>query len=871
MYSNYPVARSDKFPPTPSKAVFIKLALVKSEKESREEADKFTRLTSQGDVDQILQDREPIEMDDILKAVDHVRLVVVEGAPGIGKSTLAWELCRQWPTLESLKRFLLVVLLRLREEGVQSATDISDLFPCEDDPGLSSLVAQEVKQHNGKGVLFVMDGFDEYPHKSLNSTVMKVIAGNLLPNATVIVTSRPSTTADVQSVFQTSISKHIEIVGFSRTEIQSYAESIFGKNSKILASFNTYLSANPVVKGMMYNPLNCAIVVGIYQDTYESGKPVPHTQTQLYTELTLCLLSRHLNATGNPLAGKLPDKLEDLPHDSDLYQQLVKVGQLAFNGTLRKELIFKQLPKGYSDLGLLIQYRALYMRKETSTYTFFHLTLQEYMSAFYISQLQDSEQRTLFIDHFSSMNNVVWRFVAGLTKMENIGWDEVKKRVGKYGYEYKVKDNVVSIGLFIIQCVYEAQDHQSCERVFGQHQVELQSMLTSHDSEFFALGYCVSLCSNTWNNIDLSITNIWRYLDNAKMFINVLRSIGKQLDMLSLGMKSVDYGGGSIRQLSLRMNKELFIQEHFLPPFILQHIESLIVTCYSCFETLAECIPYLHSLTALTISNDKPIVKEYVNHTDEVSLGGGSLVELLQALREHGRLQALYMDDIPMGMDDVAALAELVQSSNSLRELRVSLIDPVSSEVEQQLVKTVLSPSSLETVKVRTDLIHPLDYLENISDSITSLTLICDFKSSCSRAKWASKLSYIFRKNKSLKKLNLHIPLDKGEVCNILNLLKDNHSLEKLELSYKYHSKYFSKLVQCDSQWSMETCTMCNPIMVLDMDHRITFLNYTHCKDHQLVSIYWHIPLLVNHNDVYLHIPHHSLSSSAWTISAAIG
>ena len=36
-------------------------------------------------------------MDDILEANDNVHLVVVEGAPGIGKSTLAWELCRKWP------------------------------------------------------------------------------------------------------------------------------------------------------------------------------------------------------------------------------------------------------------------------------------------------------------------------------------------------------------------------------------------------------------------------------------------------------------------------------------------------------------------------------------------------------------------------------------------------------------------------------------------------------------------------------------------------------------------------------------------------------------------------------------------------------
>ena len=110
--------------------------------------DKFTHLT----------------MDDILKADDNVRLVVVEGEPGIGKSTLAWELCRQWPTLESLKRFSLVVLLRLREERVQSAKDISDLF-YHHDTELSRHLGKEVEKREGDGVLFIFDGFAEFPSK----------------------------------------------------------------------------------------------------------------------------------------------------------------------------------------------------------------------------------------------------------------------------------------------------------------------------------------------------------------------------------------------------------------------------------------------------------------------------------------------------------------------------------------------------------------------------------------------------------------------------------------------------------------------------------------------------------------------------------
>ena len=138
IYATSPVAIEGKWPPTPS-TVYIRLALVKKEKVSRGEADHFTRLTLKGEIDLILKAKQPIAMENVLKDIN-TGLVVVEGAPGIGKSTLAWELCRQWPTLESLKHFSLVVLLRLREEGVQTASAISDLFPCLGDPNLGRCV-----------------------------------------------------------------------------------------------------------------------------------------------------------------------------------------------------------------------------------------------------------------------------------------------------------------------------------------------------------------------------------------------------------------------------------------------------------------------------------------------------------------------------------------------------------------------------------------------------------------------------------------------------------------------------------------------------------------------------------------------------------
>ena len=113
VYAKFPVVQSDKLPLTPT-IVYVNLALVMKERMKQEELEmeELDRLTSQTGVDRILGYKKRIEMNDILKDKE-TRLVVVEGPPGIGKSTLAWELCRQWHTLESLKHFSLVMFLSL--------------------------------------------------------------------------------------------------------------------------------------------------------------------------------------------------------------------------------------------------------------------------------------------------------------------------------------------------------------------------------------------------------------------------------------------------------------------------------------------------------------------------------------------------------------------------------------------------------------------------------------------------------------------------------------------------------------------------------------------------------------------------------------
>ena len=110
VYSQDSIAHDDKLLISPC-GDFISLALISKEKYSLHSHDSFTKSTLHGGVDQILATKTPLDMDTLVTPGS--RFVLVEGPPGIGKSTLCLELCRKWDTLKSLQEFEIVLLLKL--------------------------------------------------------------------------------------------------------------------------------------------------------------------------------------------------------------------------------------------------------------------------------------------------------------------------------------------------------------------------------------------------------------------------------------------------------------------------------------------------------------------------------------------------------------------------------------------------------------------------------------------------------------------------------------------------------------------------------------------------------------------------------------
>ena len=98
---------------------------------------------------------------------------------------------------------------------------------------------------------------------------------------------------------------------------------------------------------------------------------------------------------------------------------------------------------------------------------------------------------------------------------------------------------------------------------------------------------------------------------------------------------------------------------------------------------LAECLPSLHSLTSLDL-------KGYV-------FVAASVAVLLQALRDHGKLESLSLSGMDIDVDAANALVQLsLRELNIISPMAMVLHERPAAEVYQKLGKSLLSSTSLE-------------------------------------------------------------------------------------------------------------------------------------------------------------------------------
>ena len=317
------------------------------------EAEEMQRDYVGGKVDSIAERKKEIRYEDIFefKATadnseeeatydsKHFRMLI-DGAPGVGKTTLCRKFCKDWGAGQILKQFSIVWLLNLREEKIAKAKSLDDLFQHYDEDLLREVV-QHIKKTGGEGNLLVCDGFDELSEKERirHSLFLDIIRGKVLSNCSVIVSSRPYASQKLQEM--ESITHHVEIVGFTEKQIKECIRQNITDKPKA-EELIEQLKQRLDILSLCYTPLNAAITLYVYK---QEEHTLPTTLTQLYTLYILHSLKRSVEIHFENLSAHDITDLKNLPDPIAL--PFIALCKMAYNGLQDDQLGFStsQLPQ----------------------------------------------------------------------------------------------------------------------------------------------------------------------------------------------------------------------------------------------------------------------------------------------------------------------------------------------------------------------------------------------------------------------------------------------------------------------------------------------------------------------------------------------
>ncbi len=603
-------------------------------------------------------------MDQIASKVEgkFPKLVVIKGAPGGGKTTLSWKLCRRWANGEVWTDYSLVVLLRLRDENVQEAVTLVDLFQCED-TDVSKSVHTIIRNNHGEGVLFILEGLDELPPslRKKDSTFMKLITGRLLPASTVLVTTRPWAVCDLPVTCSSRINQFIEILGFSSEQIQEYIDLMIKDGAP--PELREYINSNPRISSAMYNPLYARIVIEIYQECRDKSNSIfPNTITEIYTTYSRVLIERYLHDHPDP-ESDWSGELSDLP--SSIQEHFDKLCQIAYNGITKEK---QQLVFFKDDINTTLGFmnsvyplhRSIMEKKCSPSYNFLHLTLQEFLAAFYVWKNNTPHEQLILFEtkaHDGSYKMVLL-FLAGLTKL-NDRWTQCVLPTPYMHYE-KGSSNAERMCRFSSDQILWICESQNVEAMMDLYcNVLYKPPLNDPTIDQFALGYVVA---------------------SAHFFtvLDMYRFTGMDRSMILAGINKVLIN--KVLPPTLRV-RHLKMSTTFIPP--------------AWYALIDRILPNLETITIIGLRN--------MNN----ELDGTEVPYTLKILQLSPKLSVVELD-FRISRDTVKRILDILKPKHCLKVLRCAEVSPAdgellsdfiahSSSIEMLVIDMALDSSTTET------------------------------------------------------------------------------------------------------------------------------------------------------------------------------
>ena len=556
-YKHQPIVATD-WPPRIGIDFYGRLALVEKQ-DSRKQAESAWHLL-RGQVDKTvkLTENKEISVEDVLQPTDSSLSlrVVIDGPPGIGKTTLCRKLLSMWSNGTLVhQQYDLVLYCPLRNSKIATAITLADLFVRQryEVP----IVAEWFEKRNGEGLLIIFDGWDELSEQLRQSSLAaSIICKEKLDQCSVIVTSRSYASSSLLEIMS-NLSRHVQVIGFSKEEISTviiqtlqkdtklaqelidkkreddenyepFTTTQSSKDSQLAVKLINDLEVRSDVQSLCYVPLVCSMVILVY---CKEGGHLPTTLTQLYENFILQTIRRHVKRHDiNPCT---LGSLSSLP--SQLAKPLQEMCQLAHTNLANTRMTFsshqlQSLSEAVKEdyLGLI----TTFTEYDEEKYQFLHLSIQEFLAAWWIAK-HEKKTEEVFKDHFDDDHfRMCLRFVAGLTHLEH---ESYQQYFNKQQLDLQCKKNPLSgfetchlsyfyqnpeirqgdlirsddfdnVPILLLQLLYESQNTTLCQilaQSINNHSLCHKYRVSLSLFDWLCLSYCINNSNTTWNHLHL--------------------------------------------------------------------------------------------------------------------------------------------------------------------------------------------------------------------------------------------------------------------------------------------------------------------------------------------------------------------------------
>uniref|UniRef100_A0A8C1KQA5 NACHT domain-containing protein n=2 Tax=Cyprinus carpio TaxID=7962 RepID=A0A8C1KQA5_CYPCA len=384
-------------------SIYTQLYIIEGEREGVNEEHEVLQMEKTART-QHSQDT-PIYCNDIFKASaeagseekEQIKTVLTKGIAGIGKTVSVQKFILDWAEGKANQDVDFMFVLPFRELNLIRDHQYSlhrlllDFHPELQD--LDSQIYEECK------VVFIFDGLDESRITLMFSDAQKVcdvtetssvavlmsklMKGELLPSALIWITSRPAAANQIPSKY---IHRLTEIQGFTEPQKEEYFRKRISDEhqaSRIISHIRRARSLHI----MCHIPVFCWISSTVLQKLLEEDlrAEIPQTLTEMYIHFLLI----QINMRKQKYEERDPEKL--LQSNREV---IVKLAEVAFKQLMKGNVMFYEedlIESGidvtdasvYSGICTEIfkQESVIHQRK---VYSFIHLSVQEFLAAFYL-------------------------------------------------------------------------------------------------------------------------------------------------------------------------------------------------------------------------------------------------------------------------------------------------------------------------------------------------------------------------------------------------------------------------------------------------------------------------------------------------------